>query len=109
MHIATGCLVSDQHVVTTAICVLEIVKTGGKFFEFATVYYSTNDVSSNGFDYTIRMVEAYPHYTPYVPARARTFNVGCIMVGLLFGFDFPIKIVLDLNSIIINVPLLSVK
>ena len=87
MHIATGCLVSEQHVVTTAICVSEIIKTGGKFFEFATIYHSTNDVSRSGFDYTISMVEAYPCYTPYVPVNARTYNVGCILVGSLISFE----------------------
>ena len=109
MHIATGCLVSDQHVVTTAKCVIEIIKTGGKFFEFATVYYSNNDVSSNELDYTIKMVEVYPQYNLYMTAGGGSYNVGCIMVGSLFGLDFPIKIVFDLNLIIINVPLLIVQ
>ena len=109
LHISTGCLISDQHVITTAKCILKIIKTGGKFCELATVFLGTNDVSSNELDYTIRQVDAYPQYNPYIPASAGTFNVGCIMVGSLFGFDFPIKIVLDLNLIIINVPIFSVQ
>ena len=109
LHIATGCLVSDQHVVTTAKCAFRIIKICGKFCDSATVYLVTNDASSNGFDYTVRMVDAYPNYNPYIAASAGTFNIGCIMVGLLFGFDIPIKIVLHLNSIITNVTLLSMQ
>ena len=82
-HFASGCLISEYHVLTSASCAFYIYRHGGKFFEFATVYVATDDALRDKTYYRIRMIEHYPTYVHDNELRTKGFDLAIIMVSLL--------------------------
>ena len=82
-HICGGCLISEEHVLSSAQCIIHILKYGGHNFINATVVIGVTDLSKNGIIHTIRYVHHF-HYTrnnEFIVEEA--YDVGLILVMFL--------------------------
>ena len=94
VHFCSGCLISENHVLTIAKCAVYIFHHGGPSFEFASVLIGANNLLSDKADHAIRMVDAYG-FIPDWPLNIQGYGMGVIMVSILIAFDSLIIIVCD--------------
>ena len=83
VHFCGGCLITKEHVLSSAQCIIEIIKHGGFNFINATAVVDLTDLSENGTIYHIENVHHYYYTETNRLHFKQQFNVGLVLVGIL--------------------------
>ena len=85
-HLCSGCLISEDYILTTASCVYAISEHVGSILHLVTVIIGTIDLSVGGTKHDIRRAMYHYEYKPFQPVITMQYNIGLIQVNMLIIF-----------------------
>ena len=82
VHFCCGCLITQEHVLSSARCIIHIIKYGGHNFINVTAVVDVTDLSQEGIIHQIADVHHYQYSKTNKLLYEQGFDVGLILVGL---------------------------